>query len=99
MTERAEVGGEQAHGLGGVGIEGKEGLGHFHGAVRGGAATATQLAFGGTRYAVRVDGQALRAEVAGGAAELSQSDLQLLGIGDGVGVEQVMDGGVGSHKR
>jgi hypothetical protein len=43
---------------------------------------------------VGVDGQEATLEVMAGTAQLPQTDLQLLGLGDGVGSQQVVNGGV-----
>ena len=47
---------------------------------------------------MRINGQQLALEVMAGPADLSQGDLQGLGFGDGVRVEQFVNGGVAGHK-
>lgn len=89
--------GEQADRLAGVGIQGEEGLGAFAGPafffVIGTMATHLSLAVAGN--AVGIDRQEAPGEMAPGPAHQAQGDLKFLGLGDGVGVEQIVNGAVG----
>ncbi len=92
-------GGGEGNGLMGYGIQTEEDLGGFDrvGCLEGNV--AGHLSFAPRADAVRINGQKAAVKVAACAAEFSQSDLKGLGLGDGMGREQVVDGLVGGHKR
>jgi len=83
----------------GFGIQTEEDLGGFDRVGRLEGNVAAHLAFAPRAYAVRINGQKAALKMAARAADFSQSHLKGLGLGDGVGDEQVVDGLVGGHKR
>jgi hypothetical protein len=50
-------------------------------------------------FIVVVDRQEISLEVSAGAPDVSEGDLQVQGLVDGVGVEQVVDGLIGGEER
>jgi len=91
--------GGQADGLMAVRIQGEEGLSTFAGSVGlGGQMMEPHVPLAVAFQAMRIDGQQLAHEVAPGAADQTQGDLQLLGLLDGVSVQQLMDGRVTGNK-
>jgi len=81
-----------------VTIQQEEGLGHFGWFFFGAKAVPAHLAFAVAGHAVRVQGQEGADEMASGAAQFAQGDLQLLGLLDRVTVQQVVDGQVGGNE-
>jgi hypothetical protein len=99
LTGRNEVpsatGMGQANGLAGLGIEKKKGLGVFAGWLIGVGASLNHVTFGVTKETVRIQGQDLAGKVAAGPAQLAQGHLELLGLLEGVGFQQVVDSAIG----
>jgi hypothetical protein len=56
------------------------------------------LAFAVAVQAVGIDDEHASAKVVAGATEFAEGDLQLMGVGDGMGVEEKMDGDIGGDK-
>ncbi len=75
----------------GVGIDGEEGLGHFGRFRVIIIALARHLPLAGAADAMGIDGQESSGKMTGGAAEMTESELQALGIGNGVLGEQLME--------
>ncbi len=90
--------GQESDGLAGVGIEGEEGLGHVDGASLAVLFVPAHLTFAVAVQAVRVDDEDASAKVVAGATELAEGDLQLMGVGDGMTVEEEVDGDIGGDK-
>lgn len=61
-------------------------------------AVAAHLALGMAANAMGIDRQDFAREVTAGSAQFSQSALQLLGLGNGVGLEQIVNGDIGGQK-
>ena len=57
-----------------------------------------RLAFGEAFDAMRIDGEKAPREMAAGAADLAESKLQALRIGDAMNGEQFVDGDIGGNK-
>ena len=88
----------ESQGLGGLDVETEEGLSGFEGLGLVLVLSPDHLALGIAAQPVGVDGQQISLEVSAGASDLTEGDLELLGLGDGVGVEQVVDGLVGGDE-
>lgn len=84
--------------LGGVGVDDKKGLGVFDRGGVGGEGTPPHLALGIAAHAVGIDGEEFAAEMAAGVALVSEGDLEGLGLGDGVGGKQHVNGLVGGDE-
>ena len=88
---RTEVAGaagvDQTEGLAGLNIQQEEGLGLLGGRLRCAGTALEHVAAGVTDQAMRIQGQYRAGEVAAGAAQLAQADLQLLGFFDAVGFQ------------
>lgn len=80
------------------GIEAEEGGRNLVGADGGVIAITRHLAFAGAGQAVRIDGEQATLEVAPGATQATQGELQFFGVGNGMGVEQLVNTLIGSHK-
>ena len=90
---------DQAEGLAGFGIQQEESLSLFGSRLAGAGTPLDHVAFGVAEQPVRIQGQHLAGEVATGPAQLAQTDLELLGLLDGVGFQQVMQGSIGGQPR
>lgn len=90
---------DHAKGLAAPGIQEKEGLGLLGGQLVAAGAALNHVAFGVADQAVRVQDKELAGEVAAGAAQLAQGDLELEKLVDGVRLEQVVEGAVGRQPR
>ena len=89
----------QAKGLARVGIQEEEGLGLLGGGLRRAGTALHHVAFGVADQPMRIQCQHLAGEVAAGPAQFAQTDLELLGLRDGVGFQQVMHGLIGGQPR
>lgn len=110
LAERKQIGSGLGHGrgrgserktnrLGTFRIQTEEALGHLFGSFTGVEAMPARLAFGEAFDAMRIDGEKARREMATGAADLAESNLQALRIGDAVSCEQLVDGCIGGNER
>lgn len=103
LTGHSEVPGAtgigHANGLAGFCIEKEKGLRVFVGRLIGAGAPLNHVAFGVAREAVRIQGQDLAGKVAAGPAQLAQGHLELLGLLDGVGFQQVVNSAIGGKPR
>ena len=84
-------GGGEAQWLMGIRIQSKEGLRYLGRLGIGVFVVAAHLAFAVAADAVGVDGEKLATEIARGAAQFSQSDLQALGIKHSARRQQLVD--------
>lgn len=84
--------------LGTFRIQTEEALGHLFGSLAGVEAIPARLAFGEAFDAMRIDGEKARREMAAGAADLAEGNLQALRIGDAMSGEHLVDGGIGGNK-
>lgn len=82
----------------GVGIEAEEGLQGLDGALVLVVPVSSGLAFGVASHVVGVNGEQVPCIVFAGPSEPSEGALQLLGLGDGVRVKQLVDGLVRGDK-
>jgi len=82
-----------------VRVQAKEGLGHVAGSAVLVLLVPAHAAFAVTADAVGIDDKQTAEDLPGSAAEFAQGDLQVFGLGDGVVIEQAMDGDIGSHER
>ena len=87
----AGSGKREAQGLTGVGIEAEESLAHLQGFAFGAVPALAHLSFAVTANAMRVEGEQLPCEMAIGSADTSQSDLEVLSVGDCVGGEKAVN--------
>ena len=84
--------------LAGVGVEAEERLDGFDGVFVLMVTVPPGLAFGIAAHVVGVDGQQVSGIVSAGPAQAAQGELQGLGLLDGVGFEQLMNGLVAGDK-
>ena len=92
-------GGEQkADGLMGFGVEAEEGGGDLVGAEGGVVAVTRHLPLAGTGQAVRIDGEQAARKVAAGTTQATQGELQFLRLLHGMGLEQIVQAGIGDDK-
>lgn len=89
----------KANRLAGIRVQEEEGLGLLFGRLPGGGAALDHVAFGVADQTVRIQSQNPSGEMAAGPAQLAQGGLEPLGLGDGVGLQQVMHGAVGGKER
>ena len=81
-----------------VGVEDKEGLQLLGGRGVTILLVADHLAFAVTWDAMGIDGQHLGGEMTQGRPQLSEHDLNGLGFGHAVGIEQIMNGPITGHE-
>lgn len=88
----------EADGLLAIGIEGEEGLKLLDGGCCWLFFPTDRLALGVREDAMGINGQDLSRIMAQGLPELSEHHLDSLCLGDAMGVEQMVDGGVTDHE-
>jgi hypothetical protein len=88
--------GSETNGLAGLGVEAEEGLGDFLSEVLIVRLEADHLPLAIADQPMRINGQELTSEMAAGATDFAQGALEGSGFLDGVGVEHVVDGEIGS---
>jgi len=81
-----------------LGVQAEEGLGDLNGLEAGVIPEPDHLALAGTVEPMGIDGQQLAGEMAAGAPQLAQGDLEALGLLDGMGGQQMVDCLIGSDK-
>ncbi len=79
-------------------IQQEKGLGHFGGFFFRTEAVSAHLALAEAGHAVRVQRQQSTGEMASGAAQFTQSDLEVLGLLNGVTGQELVDGHVGGNE-
>lgn len=89
----------EANRLASFGVQQEKGLGLFARGLVGGGTALDHVALGVTDLAMGIQGEQLAREVAAGAPEFAEADLELVGLLDGVGLEQVVHGAIGGKKR
>jgi len=89
----------QTNRLAAFGVKKEETLGLLGGWLAGSRAALDHVALGVADLAVGVQSQQLARQVSAGPPQLPQTNLKLVGLLDGVGVEQVMNGAVAGKKR
>ena len=95
LSRRAEA---KTDGLAGVTIQQEKGLGHFGWFLFGAEAVPTHLALAVAGHAVRVQRQESAGEMSSRAAQFARGHLHLLGLLDGVSLQEVADGQVGGDE-
>jgi hypothetical protein len=82
----------------GIDIENKEDLGDFGGLVGSTWAMAAHLAFALAPYAMRIESQNATGKMVTGETHFGQSDLEILGIGDGMFVQEFVHSDITGQK-
>jgi hypothetical protein len=82
----------------GVDIEHKEDLCDFRGLVGSTRAMATHLAFAVAAHAMRIDSQNATRKMAAGETHFGQGDLEILGLRDGVFVQEFVHSDITGQK-
>ena len=91
--------GGEADRLTGIDVQDEEGLGRLDGPLPGILTVGPHVPLGVAAHAMGIDGQQPAPEVARGAADLAEGDLEVEGLGDRAGPEQLVDGHVAGEER
>ena len=95
---RRGAGGE-ADRLAGIDVQDEEGLGRLDGPLPGILTVGPHVPLGVAAHAMGIDGQQPAPEVARGAADLAEGDLEVEALGDRASPEQLVDGHVAGEER
>ena len=95
---RRGAGGE-ADRLAGIDVQHEEGLGRLDGPLPGILTVGSHVPLAEAAHAMGIDGQQPALEMARGAADLAQGDLEVEALGDGASPEQLVDGHVAGEER
>lgn len=88
----------EANGLAGFGVQEEEGLRLFGGRLPGRRTALDHVALGVADQAVRIQSQKPAQEVTTGPPQFAQRGLELLGLSDGVSLEQIMQRAIGRQE-